>query len=159
MKLLMIQPPHAFVDSTLPPVPGGGGLAYPIKRCRHCGIMGYTTDGLHVHLFHTPGNRELALTCAEANREGVPAWFVRITCPHLCTRGPAFHHLKLGTMHRVLPPPDTDPLTLQGLWVHGPHEPVKVLPGEFLPMQVRTRRRIKSVAVSERHDEAHAVRG
>ena len=152
MKLLMIQPPHSFVKTDLPPMPGVQGR-HDIVRCECCGIMGYTPDDTHVILFNTPRKEHLARNCNGHQNDGVLCWHARITSPHLTVKGPAFAHLTLGSVHRLLPPPDSDPLTLPGIWVRGPQEPVKLLPGEYLPVQLRTRRRVRSVTIEP---DAHA---
>jgi hypothetical protein len=157
MKLLLIQPPHSFVEADLPPMPGVMNK-HKMMRCTCCGIMGYTPDNIYVHLIGRGANSERAAFCTRQNRDGVPAWHARITTPNLIYRGPAFRHLKIGTLHRVLPPPDSDPLTLEGLWLHGPKEPVKVLPGEYLPVQVPVRRRVKGVHVNAHRETQQPIR-
>lgn len=146
MKLLMIQPPHAFVEADLPPLPGVS-KSHKIMQCKHCGLMGYTPDNVYVHMLCGTGKDKRAAWCDGGQHEGTLCWYARITCPHLYRRGPAFEGLKPGTMHRVVMPPDDDPLTLEGIWVHGRWENVKLLPGEYLPMQVRTRRRVETITV------------
>lgn len=148
MKLLMIQPPHAFVETDLPPVPGVCRDS-KIVRCRHCGVMGFTPDDKCVHLFQGPKVRELARTCKPHNPD-LSVWHVRITCPNLCDRGPAFAPLMPGTTHMIHMPPESDNLRLPGLWVRGYRgEPVKLLPGEYLPVQIRVRKRrgLQAVAI------------
>lgn len=146
MKMMIIQPPHSFVPSELPPVPGAG-RSFPVLRCQHCGILGYSADNKTITLMNANQQKHKAMHCC-GDHKPPTSWYALITCPHLHKRGPAFDRLRPGTTHLIRPIPEFNHSTrVPGIWVYGTRdEPVKLLEGEFLPIAAQSRRRRLTVA-------------
>lgn len=140
MRLLVIQPPHEFVEADLPPMPGVKSTG-KIVQCRKCGLMGHMVGAYEVRLLPSPQRAQRAHDCNGAPLPPAKAWYARITAPSLPDAGPTHAHLTPGSVHAIIPLPAADSLRILGVWVPGPSGPVKLAPGDFEPFQVRTRRR------------------
>lgn len=144
MRIPFNHPYHRFQPVNLPPMPSATGRRFPVYQCADCGMSGVADDKL-VHFYVGIGqgmDMNRVRNCNPSKRPANVSYSAIITCANLHTRGPEFSHLLPGTLHRLAPPPDTDnsqSIWPEGIWVSGPHGPVKLLAGEFLPMTTRKR--------------------
>lgn len=142
MQVQLYHPSHDFQPADLPPMPGVQGPK-AILKCARSGVIGWLAkDGNTVNII---GNSvRLNNVCTDDTPQAL--WYAKVTCRALADRGHHFAHLVIGSTHRIIPPPDGNDSRVEGVWVDGPYDPVKLLAGEFLPVKIRIRTRKARIA-------------